>query len=332
MNSMLVRLGISILMLLVLGVAGMIAWGGPGDPKSLESIRTSVIKRDRSRAPVPLTFKARDGATLSYRFYPAAPSSGPANRVAVLIHGSVGSSLEMHEVAQALSTSGWICVAPDVRGHGGSGVRGDIAQVGQLEEDVVDLMSRIGSEFPAGPRLLLGHSAGGGFALRLSSHDVMNSFNAIVLLAPFVGVDAPTTRPNGGWAALGLPRLIGLKLLGMIGVHQFDYLPVLSFAVAPEAAPLLTPRYSYRLMQNFAPHTDWSSDIAALQKPTWLLAGGDDELFFSEHYSQVFRSRAEVRVIPKIDHMGITGEPAALQAIVQVAQELVANRQANLAP
>lgn len=129
-------------------------------------------------------------------------------------------------------------------------------------------------------------------------------------------MDAPTTRPQGGWASVGVGRLLGLRVAGALGIHSFDHLPVLSFAVSPEVASSLTPHYSYRLMQNFGPHRDWLRDISQLSLPTVVLVGRRDELFHADRFEGVFAGKATVQVLDDIDHMGITGDPVALQAVL----------------
>ena len=78
-------------------------------------------------------FSARDGTELAYRHYPARGSS--TGKIAILVHGSSGSSVAVHALADALAARGVETYAPDIRGHGGSGSRGDIGFTGQLEND-----------------------------------------------------------------------------------------------------------------------------------------------------------------------------------------------------
>ena len=99
----------------------------------------------------------------------------------------------------------------DIRGHGGSGTRGDIGYVGQLEDDLADFVAEIRKTAPGAPLTLIGHSAGGGFSLRVAATPIMQDmFVRTVLLAPYLGYDAPTNRPNsGGWANADIPRILG---------------------------------------------------------------------------------------------------------------------------
>lgn len=299
----------------------MIGLGGPKDPTPVQSIEADVRKRDRSDAPAPLTFKARDGTDLSYRLY-RNNETEPAPHAAVLIHGSAGGGINMHEVARALQKAGIDAIAPDMRGHGGSGTTGDIGYVGQLEDDVTDLLAECDRLGLGKRRIVIGHSAGGGFILRQPGKPLWSRFEGAILLAPFAGIDAPIIRPDGGWAGVGVPRIIGLMLANAVGVHAFDSLPTLAFGVSEQAKSRVTSQYSFRLMQNFAPLRDWKSAIGRLSGPVHVLAGTADELFFAERYGETFGSKAKVQLIPGITHMGITGEPAALSAVVAAAQEI----------
>ena len=159
-----------------------------------------------------------------------------------------------HALADALAAHGVETFAPDIRGHGGSGTRGDIAYLGQLEDDMADFVAVVRKSAPEAPITLIGHSAGGGFALRLASSPIQDLFARTVLLAPYLGYDAPTNRPNsGGWANADLPRFFALAAMRRLGIDCCESLPTLAFAVPAEFGEASsTPTYSYRLMRNFA--------------------------------------------------------------------------------
>src|SRR5579871_2112201 len=215
----------------------------------LESISRTARAVDRSDLPAVDRFQARDGTTLGYRHYPAHQPAVP--RIAVLVHGSSGSSISVHALAKALAAAGVETFAPDIRGHGVSGTRGDIGYLGQLDDDMADFVSEIRAARPDVPLTLLGHSAGGGFVLRVAASRLGAQFERTIMIAPYFGYDAPTNRANsGGWAQADVPRFIALALLGRLGFHGADALPTLAFAVPPDSKMTLTDRYSYRLMRN----------------------------------------------------------------------------------
>ena len=287
-------------------------------PPTLRSVAETARAVDRSTMPGLDHFAARDGTTLTYRHYPArGPAAGP---VAILVHGSSGSSPSLHALADALAAHGVETFAPDIRGHGGSGTRGDIGYVGQLEDDMADLVAHVRRTNPDAPITLLGHSAGGGFALRLASSPIQNLFARTVLLAPYLGYDAPTNRPNsGGWARADIPRFLALAVLRRIGIDCCDALPVLAFAVPRNSEAVLVSAYSNRLTRNFATR-GYKADFAATTRPVTLIAGAADELMLSDKYADAVHAIApsvDVKLIEGANHMSLLSDPRAVSAIAE---------------
>jgi len=117
------------LVVAIFGVA--IIFGGPRTPHPMGSITDPFDSVDFSDLPPLARFTARDGTKLAYRSYaPAASASGEGS--VVLIHGSSATSSSMHPMAKAFSAAGFTTYALDVRGHGGSGRKGQIAYIGLL--------------------------------------------------------------------------------------------------------------------------------------------------------------------------------------------------------
>ncbi len=163
-------------------------------------------------------FRPATAPTLAYRHYPARgparPGASPSSSTARQARATA-----VHALSAALAARGVETYAVDIRGHGGSGTRGDIAYVGQLEDDLADFVAVVRKSAPTAPLTLIGHSAGGGFALRVAASPIQNLFARTVLLAPYLGYNAPTNRPNsGGWANADIPRFIGLAALRKIGI------------------------------------------------------------------------------------------------------------------
>jgi alpha-beta hydrolase superfamily lysophospholipase len=304
--------------LAVVGLAGLVLAGliaSPvRQPPELTSISKTARAVDRSTMPGIERFHARDGTELAYRHYP--PRSPATGQLAIVVHGSSGSSIAVHALAKTLAERGVETFAPDMRGHGASGTRGDIAYLGQLEDDLSDFVGEIRKANPVAPLTLIGHSAGGGFALRVAGSPIQNLFVRTVLLAPYLGYDAPSSRQDaGGWASPDIPRFIGLTALRRLGIVCCESLPTIAFAVAPNSKPILTSTYSYRLMRNFGASRDYREDIAAAGKPVALFAGAADELMFPEKYREAVGERVPVSLIDGVNHMGIVSDPVAVSAI-----------------
>lgn len=96
-------------------------------------------------------YVARDGTPLSFRHYPAA-----TNTHLILVHGSSAHSAYLHAFAEYLSVKNIASVySPDLRGHGLSPARrGDIDYIGQLEDDLADLISHIRKGMPDSARII----------------------------------------------------------------------------------------------------------------------------------------------------------------------------------
>ena len=304
--------------LAVAGFAGLVlAWmiATPiRRPPELTSISETVRAVDRSGMPGIERFHARDGTELGYRHYPArVPATG---QIAIVVHGSSGSSVAVHALAKGLAERGVETYAPDIRGHGASGTRGDIVYLGQLEDDLSDFVGEIRKANQTAPLTLIGHSSGGGFALRVAGSHIQNLFVRTVLLAPYLGYDAPSSREDaGGWASPDIRRFLGLSMLRRLGMTCCEALPTIAFAVPPNSSAILASTYSYRLMRNFGSSTNYRQDLAAAGKPVVLFAGAADELMVPDKYSEAVGSRAQVKLIDGVNHMAIVSAPAAVSAI-----------------
>lgn len=320
-------------------LAALIAFGTARPPPVNTAITEPFASIDARRMPPASTYRARDGAPLSFREYPAGD-----DRVAVLVHGSAGSSIDMHPLALALQAAGVAVYVPDIRGHGADRPHGDIAYVGQLEDDLADFMRAVRPAHGAAQWTLLGFSSGGGFVLRVAAERPLGqSFDRYILLSPYLRYDAPSLRgrndpapgapagaaPAGAasagaapqaqaWTAVSMGRIIGLTNLNKLGIHHWDGLPVVSFAVPANVASVTTA-YSWRLLQNFAPHDDYLADIRAVSRPLHVYVGTADQLFVADRMRAEFQAQrpdTAVSIIPGMDHSDMVTRPAAIDAVV----------------
>ncbi|HEX4327101.1 MAG TPA: alpha/beta fold hydrolase [Burkholderiales bacterium] len=310
--------------LCAVALAAAIAFGGPGQPAAMPSINNPFSTVDFSRLPPLQHYTAADGAALAYRHYPPQPGSAaptPARGSVVLVHGSSASSNSMHVLAQAFAAAGYATYALDMRGHGASGPKGDIAYIGQLEDDLDAFVRTVR---PAAPATLAGFSSGGGFVLRYAGSPRQQQFASYLLLSPFLSQDAPTYRPGGGgWASVGIPRIVALTILSSAGIHAFNHLPVVRFALDEHAKTFLTPFYSHTLAANFRPQRDYAANIRAAHQPCAVIAGAADELFFTDRFEPIFRQQGQqwpVTLLPGIGHITLTLDPLAVNAAVAAVQ------------
>jgi pimeloyl-ACP methyl ester carboxylesterase len=271
-------------------------------PPELKSIIAGTRSVDRSELPELERYQARDGTELAFRRYQ--PATVTNNGIAVLVHGSAGNSANMHAVGKGLMAAGVRAVALDIRGHGRSGMRGDIGYVGQLEHDLADVIGFLKRSAPDARFALVGHSAGGGFALRIAGGAVGELFDRYVLVAPYLGPFAPT---------------MALAALERVGISCCQSLPTLTFALPEDAILRATTRYSYRLMVNFAAHWDYRSDLLMARRPVVLVSGDADELMDANKYEAAMQlpgGGVRTVLVPGINHMGVLADPSGIAAIV----------------
>jgi pimeloyl-ACP methyl ester carboxylesterase len=300
----------------------MLAWP-VRPPPTLASIHAGAKEIDETGAPDLSRYQGRDGTWLAYRAYPA--GNRAREEIAILAHGSSASSIEMNAVAKALAGAGVTAVALDMRGHGASGTRGDIAYPGQLDDDLADLVAQLRTAYPAARFSLIGHSSGGGFALRIAGSKLGDAFDRFVLLAPYLGHLAPTNRAAEGpalWAQPDLPRILASVFLDKLGIDWPQSLPAVAFANAPETKMFVTSQYSFRLMQNYTAPPDWRGAFARAKGRITVIAGAADQLMDAEAYRKALPPLgASVTIIPGLDHMGIVYRPEALKTILAAMAE-----------
>ncbi len=297
--------------------AALIILGSPGDkpdPGKASSFRELYL--DYSGLPNLETYPARDGTALEYRHYPA-----DSGKTLILLHGSGWHSRYFLPLAEAVAASGAARVyTPDLRGHGRSPVRrGDVDYIGQLVDDLADLIAFIRRKHPGTEIILGGHSSGGGLAVRFGGSPHGREVAAYVLLAPFLKYNAPTTRPNaGGWARPYIARIIGLSMLNNLKITWFNHLPIIDFNMPEEARDgTETLVYSYRLNTGYAPD-DFRRDLRAMTQPLLVLAGEADRSFYADRYRPTItaHTEAEVTLLPGVSHMGLVVVPETGSAII----------------
>ena len=314
------------------GVASLIVFGTAKQPPPAPAITGPFAAIDDHDMPPLRRYRARDGAQLTFREYP-----GSGRRVAVLIHGSAGSSRDLHPLALALQTAGVNVLVPDLRGHGWNRPHGDIAYLGQLDDDLMDFIAAQKPRFRDSEWTAVGFSSGGGFTLRIAAEASSGRyFDRYILISPYLRHNAPSVRTADSgakrdlsetavraqpWAAVSTGRIIGLTIINSLGVHIWDGLPVLGFPV-PTDLDAVTCTYSWRLLQNFGAHTDYLADIRRVDRPMRVFVGRSDELLDAEKLRIEFQTQRQdvpVIILPGLGHSDMVTRPEAIRAIVGAA-------------
>jgi pimeloyl-ACP methyl ester carboxylesterase len=301
-----------LLLLLVLALAPVarVAPGSGLDFDVLELVGSGDARVNERR------YTARDGAELFY----SEIGSGTGT-IVVLLHGSGSEGRYLLPLASKLvAQAGATVIVPDLRGHGRSalGRSGDIAYLGQLEHDLEDLNSYLRTRNPQSNIVLGGHSSGGGLAIRYGG-SAAAGFDGFLLLAPYLGHQAPTVRTDsGGWVQVSVRRYIALGLLNTLGITLFNDTPVLFFRRPPELADALqVESYSYRLNESLTPQP-YGDALAGNGKPMLVLVGEQDEAFFADQFKPVLDTHAphaRLYVLPGVRHLNLPGVQASADII-----------------
>lgn len=286
----------------------------PKDVFDFTSLRQAPAEID---PPSLRRYEARDSEELAYRIY-----ESTSDRILIFIHGSSYHGAGYHALAAALSLGGVAkVVLPNLRGHYQSGRhRGDVEYIGQLEDDLSDLIRHLREQHLNGPLTLGGHSSGGGFAIRFAGGAQAAPISSYLLLAPAIPT-SPAMRQGtaGGWANLNFRRLYGLLALNAVGIRGFNGLPIIEFnKPAKFWDGTETLSYSYRLNVSYHPRYRYQDDIRSLGGPTLVMIGANDEAIDPQALRGLFAEsarNAQMTVIPGLNHFGIFNTPAVWEMI-----------------
>jgi alpha-beta hydrolase superfamily lysophospholipase len=190
-----------------------------------------------------------------------------------------------------------------------------------LEDDLSDFIGLIRSMNPNAAVILGGHSSGGGLAIRFAGGSYKGTADGYLLLAPYLGYNAPTIRPQlSGWATPKRSRIVALNFLNALGILSLNSIRTLEFNLPPRyRTGDETLAYSYRLMTGFNPRNH-AADLQALEKPILVLVGTDDETFYAEEFRNVFKAfspQAQVESIPDLTHFGLVLGEVVPRLVVQ---------------
>lgn len=314
---------LALFLLLVVALATALLLVSSSPPRITESsdvfgYSDSRATRNPADLPALRTYTARDGTDLSYRLYDSV-----SDRILLFVHGSSYHGGGYHALGSRISELGIAkVVTPNLRGHYMSGPRrGDLDYIGQLEDDLRDLIGLLRREGHQGSITLGGHSSGGGLVIRFANGAHWDSVSSYLLLSPLIPTSQSVKGGDaGGWAKLHRRRLFGLLALNALGIHGFNALPIIEFnkpVIYRDGTETLS--YSYRMNTSYHPRFDYRADIRAVQnKPMLLLVGDEDEAIDSDALQAIFDrqdSGSTIEILSHIDHFEIFSDDAALDRV-----------------
>ncbi len=126
-------------------------------------------------------------------YWQAGPADGP---LMFFLHGWPEIGLVWRAQMEAFAAEGWHCIAPDMRGYGGSSVP-DVAEayaIKEIVEDMVELHDHLG----ASPAIWIGHDLGSPVVGALAAHHAKRSRGLIFVSVPYTpeGFALPSLLPS----------------------------------------------------------------------------------------------------------------------------------------
>ena len=113
-------------------------------------------------------------------YWEAGPEDGP---LMIFLHGWPGIGLMWRAQVEASATEGWHCVAPDMRGYGGSST--PTASEAYALEEVVDDMVELHDHLGARPAIWVGHDLGSPVTGALAAHHAKRSRGVVLVSVPY---------------------------------------------------------------------------------------------------------------------------------------------------
>lgn len=267
--------------------------------------------------PAPKVFVARDGTPLSYREYES--NSG---QIVLLLHGATTHDGLYAPLARFLAARQLAHVfALTLRGHSASGkAHGDVSYVEQSVDDLADTIQHLRSKHPHTKIFLLGHSLGGGLALRFAASHYTSDVHGYILLAPYLGMSTPRQKKSSGLIRMRVhwKNAAALTLANQFGITRWNHLPLIDFAIPRELiTPMETARYSFNLWHAASPSWNVQATLRRMNVPTLVLVGEEDEMLDAHKYARFFPQRRSttIQLIPRATHLGIVFSANAQRAI-----------------
>ena len=115
------------------------------------------------------------------RYLEAGPADGP---LMIFLHGWPEICLMWRAQVEAFASEGWRCIAPDMRGYGGSSAPTDLKAytLSEMVEDMVELHNHLG----ASPAIWVGHDWGSPVAGALAAHHAARSRGLVLISVPYL--------------------------------------------------------------------------------------------------------------------------------------------------
>jgi pimeloyl-ACP methyl ester carboxylesterase len=131
--------------------------------------------------PTILTARTLTSPRHTTRYWEAGPADGP---LMVFLHGWPEIGLMWRAQIEAFASEGWHCVAPDMRGYGGSSAptAPEAYAIKELVDDMVELHDHLGAR----PAIWVGHDLGSPVAGALAAHHAKRARGVVFVSVPYL--------------------------------------------------------------------------------------------------------------------------------------------------
>lgn len=132
-----------------------------------------------------MSFTLTDATFRSSRHTTHYWQAGPAGgSLMIFLHGWPQIGLVWRAQVEAFASEGWHCIAPDMRGYGGSSApaASDAYALREIVEDMVELHDHLG----ASPAIWIGHDLGSPVVGALVAHHAERSRGVVFLSVPYM--------------------------------------------------------------------------------------------------------------------------------------------------
>ena len=229
----------------------------------------------------------------------------------VFLHYFGGSSQSWIEVIDELACD-YTCVAPDLRGFGGSeGSAGASYTVKDYADDVAALVDDLKLE----RYVLIGHSMGGKIALQFAARQP-TGLASLVLLAP----SPPTPEPMDEAERTRLLAGHGIRFVAEETAHKIIAHPLAaSMSKRIVEDNLRSSRPAWRAWLAHGSREDISGEVSSIKVPVMVVAGAADPVMTANLLEREVVRRvagARLTVLPKLGHLLPLEDPKTIAVII----------------
>ena len=301
-----------------------------------------------------ITIAVRDGVKLALQRVKA-----ESPRLSVLhLHANSYNSMAYIQYATRLALAGVSVFLLDTRGNGKSeGTPGTVGYIGQLEDDLYDVIKSLKSQHTSAPLVLSGHSGGTATMLRYLDQYGDSEFAGLILLSPVLPTVIEASRFDLEGGLLGymmeyfrrkphflppppetadfLPKINNIRFQLCKYLPFLRNMPVLTFPGDEEAARKTgrNLKFSYKLARCYVVE-NYDDIYRRLRKPLFLAIGDQDDATHPELILSIGAwcldpaLARHVAILPDTNHLNIARKAADL--IVEWTHALAHNE--SMAP